>query len=243
MLGRSFFADMDNDPFFEGHREHMRNMDRMFQDPFGMFGGHPMLQGPGRSDPQRGTRAVTQWNPAEMSPFGFGNMFGSMFMNMNGMMSNMERSFETARNDPNAQMFSQSSVYSYTNTGGEGSRPRVYQATSSVRQGPGGVKETRKSERDSERGTEKMAIGHHIRDRAHVVERTRRRGGDIEENQELINLDEGEKESFDREFQEKSKESMRGLEYRRRGERSDRRALPEPTQRRGYRDREGREKN
>lgn len=76
-----------------GHREHMRNMDRMFQDPFGMFGGHPMLQGPGRSDPQRGTRAVTQWNPAEMSPFGFGNMFGSMFMNMNGMMSNMERSF------------------------------------------------------------------------------------------------------------------------------------------------------
>lgn len=46
---------------------------------------------------------------------------------------------ETARNDPNAQMFSQSSVYSYTNTEGEGSRPRVYQATSSVRQGPGGV--------------------------------------------------------------------------------------------------------
>ena len=46
---------------------------------------------------------------------------------------------ETARNDPNAQMFSQSAVYSYTNTGGEGSRPRVYQATSSVRQGPGGV--------------------------------------------------------------------------------------------------------
>lgn len=52
-----------------------------------------------------------------------------------------------------------------------------------------------------------------------------------------------EKESFDREFQEKSKESTRGLEYRRRGERSDRRALPEPTQRRGYRDRERREKN
>lgn len=55
------------------------------------------------------------------------------------------------------------------------------------------VKETRKSERDSERGTEKMAIGHHIRDRAHVVERTRCRGGDIEENQELINLDESKK--------------------------------------------------
>jgi hypothetical protein len=46
---------------------------------------------------------------------------------------------ENARNDPNAHVFSQSSVYSYTNTGGEGSRPRVYQATSSVRQAPGGV--------------------------------------------------------------------------------------------------------
>lgn len=28
-----------------------------------------------------------------MSSFGFGNMFGSMFMNMNGMMLNMERLF------------------------------------------------------------------------------------------------------------------------------------------------------
>ena len=124
-----------------------------------------------------------------------------------------------------------------------------------------------------------MAVGHHIRDRAHIIERTRRRGGDIEENQELINLDDsknywsscwlaqdiflelhlfqkfeiknqakslikfllkivGEKESFDREFQEKTKESMRGLEYRRRGERSDRRALPPASKKRDYRDRE-----
>lgn len=71
----------------------MRNMNRLFQDPFGMFGGYPMLHGPGRSDPQSGTRAVAQRNPSEMSPFGFGNMFGGMFMNMNSMMSNMERSF------------------------------------------------------------------------------------------------------------------------------------------------------
>lgn len=48
----------------------------------------------------------------------------------------------------------------------------------------------------------------------------------------------GEKESFDREFQEKTKESMRGLEYRRRGERSDRRALPPASKKRDYRDRE-----
>lgn len=60
-------------------------------------------------------------------------MFGNILYSLHHFFQ------ETARNDPNAQMFSQSSVYSYTNTGGEGSRPRVYQATSSVRQGPGGV--------------------------------------------------------------------------------------------------------
>lgn len=93
LFGSSHHFNSDKQFHCRGHREHMRNMDRLFQDPFGMFGGHPMLQGPGRSDPQSGTRAVAQWNPAEMSPFGFGNMFGSMFMNMNSMMSNMERSF------------------------------------------------------------------------------------------------------------------------------------------------------
>ncbi|XP_061162442.1 myeloid leukemia factor 2-like [Saccostrea echinata] len=240
MLGRPFFADMENDPFFEGHREHMRNMDRMFQNPFGsMFGSNPMLQEPRRGGQQM---AVAPRNNQAMSPFGFDFGFNSVFSNMNNMMANMERTFESARNNPNAQVFSQSAVYSYTNTGSEGSRPRVYEATSSTLQAPGGVKETRKTVRDSERG-DKMAIGHHIRDRAHIIQKTRRRGGDIEEEQELINLEESEKERFDREFQEKKRESMRGLEYRRRGERSDRKALPDPNKRRSYRDRERREKN
>ena len=55
------------------------------------------------------------------------------------------------------------------------------------------VRETRRAVRDSSRGVEKMAIGHHIRDRAHVIERKRdTRTGEQEENQELINLDDGE---------------------------------------------------
>lgn len=53
------------------------------------------------------------------------------------------------------------------------------------------IRETRKAVRDTEVGIEKMAIGRHINDRAHVVTRQRStRTGDIDENQDYINLDE-----------------------------------------------------
>lgn len=54
------------------------------------------------------------------------------------------------------------------------------------------IRETRQSMRDSESGLERLAIGHHIGDRAHIMERSRnRRTGDREERQDYINLDEG----------------------------------------------------
>ena len=62
--------------------------------------------------------------------------------------------------DPNTHMYSSSSVMSYSNTG-DGA-PKVYQASTSTRKAPGGVKETRRTVRDSEKGIEKMAIGHHL---------------------------------------------------------------------------------
>lgn len=47
--------------------------------------------------------------------------------------------------------------------------------------------------RDSESGLERLAIGHHIGERGHVMERSRnRRTGDREERQDFINLDESE---------------------------------------------------
>lgn len=53
------------------------------------------------------------------------------------------------------------------------------------------VKETRKALKDSESGLEKMAIGHHINDRAHVIKKSKNsKTGDEEMNQEFINLDE-----------------------------------------------------
>lgn len=55
------------------------------------------------------------------------------------------------------------------------------------------IRETRQSMRDSESGLERMAIGHHIGVRAHIMERSRnRRTGDREERQDFINLDESE---------------------------------------------------
>ena len=54
------------------------------------------------------------------------------------------------------------------------------------------VKETRRTVRDSNTGLEKIAVGHHLNDRAHVIERSRNaRTGEANENQEYINLDEG----------------------------------------------------
>ncbi|GFO18758.1 myeloid leukemia factor [Plakobranchus ocellatus] len=74
-----------------------------------------------------------------------------------------------------------------------GGAPKVFEATSSVRQIPGGVKETRKAVRDTETGVERVAMGHHINDRAHIIERSRNaRTGESNENQDFINLDEGE---------------------------------------------------
>lgn len=69
---------------------------------------------------------------------------------------------------------------------------QVYQASQSVKQGPGGVKETKKTVADSRTGLKKMAIGHHINDRAHIIEREQNvYSGEHEERQDFINLDEG----------------------------------------------------
>lgn len=67
---------------------------------------------------------------------------------------------------------------------------KVYKASTSTRTGPGGIKETKKAVSDSRTGVKKLAIGHHIGSRAHIVERQQNLySGEHEENQEFINLD------------------------------------------------------
>ncbi|XP_046579761.1 myeloid leukemia factor 1-like isoform X1 [Haliotis rubra] len=220
MLGGSFFED---DPFFAGHRQQMQQMQQLMTT-FPTMHPHNMLE-PAQVHPharrhQHQHQHQQRRSNRDMVPFGmFGAAdfgFGDMFRNMRKMMDDMHRSFgQTAVVAPNSHMFTQSSYVQVSNNG-QGQAPQVYQATSSTRQAPGGVKETRRTVRDTESGVEKIAIGHHINDRAHIIERSQnRRTGDQNENQEYINLEEEEAPTFDREWQEKTRHMARGMDHRR----------------------------
>lgn len=60
-------------------------------------------------------------------------------------------------------------------------------------------------------GVKKMAIGHHIGERAHVIEREKNyHTGHEEERQDFINLEEEEADEFNREFAQRSR-SLNGV--------------------------------
>uniref|UniRef100_A0A8C0TDV6 Myeloid leukemia factor 1 n=1 Tax=Canis lupus familiaris TaxID=9615 RepID=A0A8C0TDV6_CANLF len=64
------------------------------------------------------------------------------------------------------------------------------------------IKETRRALRDSDSGLEKMAVGHHLHDRAHVIKKSKNnKTGDEEVNQEFINMNECDAHAFDNEWQ------------------------------------------
>ncbi|XP_055953521.1 myeloid leukemia factor 1-like [Argiope bruennichi] len=185
------FSLMNDDPFFNGPMESMRRMEAMMDNmmsPFGLFGG--------------GNRRAAIDNRDNRShgnmlmPFGFG---GSLFPNMDDMFAN----FNQMSNDPNCHSFTSSSVMTYTTD--ETGRPQVYQASSSTKTAPGGVKETIHSVQDSRTGLQKMAIGHHLNEKGHVVEKKKNRyTGDEEENEEYINLEDDEVDHFDKEWQDRA---------------------------------------
>lgn len=62
--------------------------------------------------------------------------------------------------NPDGFSYSSSKVMSYSSDGRN--PPKYFEAASSTKRGPGGVRETQKSVRDSEAGLHRMAIGHHI---------------------------------------------------------------------------------
>ncbi|XP_052819619.1 myeloid leukemia factor 1-like [Mya arenaria] len=219
MAGRSMFRRFEEDPFFADHRDQMRGMQGMFQDPFQGMGMLEDAQGRDRRGRERGSS--NQLSP--LGDFGFGNIFG----NMSNMMMNMDKAFEEASqrasSGENGASFQQASFMSYNNTGG--GPPKIFQASTATRSGPGGVRESRKAVRDSVRELEKMSIGHHIYDRGHEVEKHRNtRSGQVDELQNYHNLDESKAEEFDREWQEKSRTAFRGLDYGA-NRRTDRREL------------------
>lgn len=155
-------------------------MNSLFGDPFqGMMGNMNAIAGP---QPMFGRQLMPM----------FTNNMSNRLLNVTDMPSH------------EGVGYSSSSVFSMT-TGPDG-KPQIYQATSSTKQGPGGIRETRKTLQDSRTGTKKMSIGHHIGERAHVIEKSQDLStGQLEENEELINLDEEEKEVFNREFTQRAR--------------------------------------
>ncbi|XP_032924996.1 myeloid leukemia factor 1 isoform X2 [Catharus ustulatus] len=228
-FGRCFEDDpFFRDPF-AAHHEHMRQVMRSFSEPFGR---DPLLRLPeggaaaagrapegraqgGRALPDsqlalRGSaRAFPGFSLMPFAGFGRGDAdFGDPFSAMDRMMSNMRnsmlemhRKFDDLSLQPSGgHSFSSSSMMTYSKVGNE--PPKVFQASAQTCTAPGGIKETRKALKDSESGVEKIAIGHHIQDRAHVVRKSRNaRTGDEEMNQEFINLDESEADTFNEEWQ------------------------------------------
>ncbi|XP_039219815.1 myeloid leukemia factor 1 isoform X2 [Crotalus tigris] len=228
-LSRVFEDDPFFRDSFTAHNEHLRHA---FSEPFGRdpflsiedrqgglhHRGHPNSQMALRDNDKAMSCSLMPFNSFggmamsfPLMPFDcFGGMnmnFRNPFFAMDRMMSNMrngmmdlQRNFDKMALDPNAHSYSSSSVMTYSKKGDE--PPKVFQASAQTRTAPGGIKEIRKAVRDSESGLEKMAVGHHIHDRAHVIQKAKNnKTGDEELNQEFINLDEGEAHGFDEQWQ------------------------------------------
>uniref|UniRef100_A0A8D0HTI1 Myeloid leukemia factor 1 n=1 Tax=Sphenodon punctatus TaxID=8508 RepID=A0A8D0HTI1_SPHPU len=186
---------------FAAHHEYMRHMMRSFSEPFGR---DPVLgiadSGQRAERGQHDSRVALRDNHRDMD---FKDPFSTMDRMMSNMRNNMlelQRNFDQISVSPDAHSFSSSSVMTYSKTGAE--PPKVFQASSQTRTAPGGIKETRKAVKDSDSGLEKMAVGHHINDRAHVIKKSKNnKTGDQELNQEFVNLEESEAHTFDEEWQ------------------------------------------
>ncbi|VDK41944.1 unnamed protein product [Anisakis simplex] len=136
---------------------------------------------------------------ALMNPFGGfgGNLFGGIMRQMEDVQSNI-------MSDPNAHVYSHSTMITYD--GRNGDQPRIVEK--SIRKA-GDIRETRESLRRGNVG-ERMSIEHTIGDRTHVIEKKRDREGRIREEQRFVNLDQGEAEDFDREFSTRVRHNLGG---------------------------------
>ncbi|KAB5535543.1 hypothetical protein PHYPO_G00118890 [Pangasianodon hypophthalmus] len=209
----SHLRDFEDDPFFSDpfrvHNERMHQMMRGFSDPFS-HGLMPSVTD-GRDRGRRGegqarTSVALRNEDRDMdffrNPFA---MMDNMIAGMRNRMEDMHRNFENVQSDSDTHAFSSSSVMTYSKVGDEPAK--VFQASTQTRCAPGGIKETRRTLRDTDSGVEKMSIGHHINDRGHVIEKKHnKKTGEREFNQDFQNMDETEAQTFDEEWQQKVSE-------------------------------------
>uniref|UniRef100_A0A3B4A4X0 Myeloid leukemia factor 1 n=1 Tax=Periophthalmus magnuspinnatus TaxID=409849 RepID=A0A3B4A4X0_9GOBI len=195
---------------FRAHTEHMQHFTRSFSEPFDASVMPSLTDGTsqgGRMAQSNSPHALTQ-NQRVSVTSGFLLFVQDLMRNpigiVNNMITNMRNRVDMPRDfvSENGHSFSSSSVMTYSKVGNE--PPKVFQASSSTLRAPGGIKETRQAIKDSESGLQKMAIGHHIQDRGHIMEKKfNNKTGEKEFNQDFQNLDESEAEAFDEEFKQK----------------------------------------
>ncbi|XP_006090371.1 myeloid leukemia factor 1 isoform X1 [Myotis lucifugus] len=224
---RMLNSGFEDDPFFSdsfhAHRESMRQMMRSFSEPFGRDllsisdGRRRAHNRSGRDDGENFLTAVNSLVPfgsfggmhTDVSPF---QAVDRMMLNMRNSMQELQRNFGNLSMDPNGHSFTSSSVMTYSKVGDE--PPRIFQASTQTRRAPGGIKETRKALRDSDSGLEKMAVGHHLHDRAHVIKKSKNnKTGDEEVNQEFINMNESDAHAFDDEWQNEILKYKQGRQW------------------------------
>ena len=140
-----------------------------------------------------------------MMPHGFMSpMMGSVMMMDPFQSMQQTMSFANNGNPNNGFSYCSSSVTSYTTD--EHGRPQVYQQANEVKQGPGGLKETKASVRDSRTGRQELAIGHHLRDKAHIKKKSKNvYTGEEEQVEDLVNLDENEAETFEQDWMQQAR--------------------------------------
>ncbi|KAK7882568.1 hypothetical protein WMY93_028742 [Mugilogobius chulae] len=209
----SIFKEFEEDPFFtdpfRAHREHMQHFARSFSEPFGSSVNPSVTEGrsQGAMAQQPSSNNHRDMSRSLFSFSGFDNMdlLRNPFGVVDNMITNMRNRMDTTQDTENGNVtghsFSSSSVMTYSKVGNE--PPKVFQASSSTRRAPGGIKETRRTIKDSESGVEKLSIGHHIQDRGHVMEKKyNNKTGEKEFNQDFQNLDESEANAFDEEWKQ-----------------------------------------
>lgn len=194
-------------------RNLMQGMGMDLGMPFaGMFGGFGGIPNP----PQ-----MNQGPISSMMPHGF---MSPMSMMMMDPFQGMQQAMTMANNTNGAFSYCSSSVTSYTTD--EQGRPQVYQQSREIKQGPGGVKETKEAVRDTKSGHQELAIGHHLYDKAHIKKKSRNvLTKEEEQGEEFVNVDESEAESFEQAWARQARNitpAYNQLQYNQNGGRSSR---------------------
>ncbi|XP_062900972.1 myeloid leukemia factor 1 [Mobula hypostoma] len=205
------FREMEEDPFFsDPFRSHQENLHQLMssfpiQLDQDLLVNFPDDKVPTQAYPRQ-QNLKDRKKHSEVASCS-ADPFKSMMEQMRKEMIEMQHNIKNTSQYPNDHSLNTSTVMSYSKVGNE--PPKVFQASSHVHHVPGGLKETRRAIKDSESGIEKISIGHHIKDRAHVIQKVRnQKTGDEEVNQEFLNLNEDDANMFDQEWREKVSDFM-----------------------------------